>query len=76
METMFIIHRPGMVPQVGYPTGDTAASLREWQASNPDAAIYVIEAADVPPPGTAAVQTASEYLAMDDVMNDVTPNVI
>ena len=74
MQTMFIIHEPGKVPRVGYPIGDEATSLREWQKHNPGAAIYVLQAQDLPPPGTSAAQTAEEFLAMDDAMNDLTPN--
>lgn len=49
--------------------------MRKWQADNPGAAIYVLQAQDLPPIGTAYVQTADEFLAMDDALNDLTPNV-
>lgn len=74
MQTMFIIHHAGKVPRIGRPIGDEATSLRKWQADNPGAAIYVLQAQDLPPIGTAYVQTADEFLAMDDALNDLTPN--
>lgn len=71
METMFIIHEPGKVPRVGYPTGDEAASLREWQKHHEGAAIYVLQAAEVPPPGTVAVQSAEEFLMIDELVKEI-----
>lgn len=71
MQTMFIIHEQGKVPRVGYPTGDEAASLREWQKHHKGASIYVLQAAEVPPPGTAAVQSAEEFLMIDDILKEI-----
>lgn len=68
MKTMFIIHQPGR-DRVGYPLGDEAENLRDWKKHHPDAAIYVLQAPDVPPPGTAVVLTAEECLAIDDAMS-------
>lgn len=73
MKTLFIIHQPGKAPRVGYPLGDEATSLRKWQESHPGAAIYVLQAPDVPPPGTAVVLTAEECLAIDDAMSTASP---
>jgi len=69
MKTMFIIHQAGKAPRVGYPLGDEAENLRDWKKHHPDAAIYVLQAPDVPPPGTAVVVTAEEFLAIDDAMS-------
>jgi hypothetical protein len=68
MTTLFIIHQQGQAPRVGYPIGDKAASLRKWKESHPGSAIYVLQAHDVPAPGTAVVVTAEEFLAIDDAM--------
>lgn len=73
MKTLFIIHQPGKAPRVGYQLGDEATSLRKWQESHPGAAIYVLQAPDVPPPGTAVVLTAEECLAIDDAMSTASP---
>jgi hypothetical protein len=61
---LLIVHKPGHAPRVGHTIGDEAASVAEWQKANPDAAIYVLDAATLPTPGTAWVSTADEYLAM------------
>lgn len=73
MKTLFIIHPPGKAPRVGYPIGDVGYSLREWRRCFPDAAIYVIQAADLPAPGSAVVVTAEECLAIDDAMSAASP---
>ena len=73
MKTMFIIHQPGKAPRVGYPLGDEATSLRKWKESHPGAAIYVLQAPEVPPPGTAVTLTAEECLAIDDAMSAASP---
>jgi len=73
MKTMFIIHQPGNAPRVGYQLGDEATSLRKWQESYPGAAIYVLQAPDVPPPGTAVVVTADEFLAIGDAKIALSP---
>ena len=66
MQTMFIVHTPGWSPRIGYPTGDPVTSLREWQERNPGAAIYVVQAQDLPAPGTASVDTAASFIAMEE----------
>lgn len=65
---MFIVHHPGMIPRIGHPIGDVATSLREWKEHNPGAAIYVLQAYVLPSPGTASVQTADEYLWMEEAL--------
>lgn len=74
MHMMFIIHQPGMAPRIGYPLGDEATSLRDWQKHHSGAAIYVLQAQDLPSVGTATVQTAEEFLAMDDAMKETLPD--
>lgn len=65
MRTFFIVHEPGMSPRVGFPLGDETASLKEWQAHNKGAAIYVVDALDGGiRPGSINVETADGYLAM------------
>lgn len=62
--SLLIVHKPGHALRVGYTVGNEAASIAEWRKANPDAAIYVLDAPTLPPPGTAVVSTAEEYLAM------------
>lgn len=72
MTAMLIVHKPGQCPRIGYTIGDEAESLRKWQQANPGAAIYVIQSSvDLPPPGTAWVQSSEEFLQMDDALNDL-----
>lgn len=68
MTAMLIVHPPGKAPRVGYPIGDLADNLRELKKHYPGAAIYVLQAPDVPPPGTAVALTAEEVLAIDSAM--------
>ncbi len=67
MKTMFIIHEPGMAPRIGYPTGDEATSLRDWQKHHQGAEIYVLQAPELPVPGTACCMTAQEFLMIDEL---------
>lgn len=66
MNTLFIVHRPGKCPRVGYPVGDVTESLKQWVASNPDAEIIVLECSHdgFPTPGTGWVTSATEFLAI------------
>jgi hypothetical protein len=60
---MLIVHKPGEIPRIGYlNTADELASMREWQASNPGASIYVVQAQELPSPGTAWVDTIEQAI--------------
>lgn len=61
---MLIVHVPGMCPRIGYLNpADELASMREWQAANPGASIYVVRASiDLPSPGTAWVDTIEQAI--------------
>lgn len=63
MQSMLIVHVPGMTPRIGYlRPGDGLASMREWREANPGANIYVVQAQDLPEPGTACVATLEEAI--------------
>lgn len=73
-EAMLIVHQPGKALRVGYTIGNVANNLREWKKHCPNAAIYVIQAANLPAPGSAVVVTAEEYLSIDDAKQELTSN--
>lgn len=64
MATMLIVHKPPNCPRIGYLNpADELASMREWQAANPGASIYVVQASiDLPSPGTAWVDTIEQAI--------------
>lgn len=63
MKSMLIVHEPGKIPRIGYLNpADELASMREWQAANKGAAIYVVQAAELPSPGTGWVSTIEQAI--------------
>jgi hypothetical protein len=67
---LVIVHEPGITLRIGHTIGDEVESVREWRKSNPSAAVYVIQSSvDLPPPGTAWVQTADEMIAISDLLD-------
>jgi hypothetical protein len=63
MQTMLIVHKPGECPRIGYLNpANELASMREWQADNAGAAIYVVQAQELPTPGTGSVYTIEQAI--------------
>jgi hypothetical protein len=71
-DTLFIVCTPGLFPRIGYPVGELETSLKQWRAGHPSAAIYVLRAGSVPPPGTASIDTAENVLAECEAWRNAT----
>jgi hypothetical protein len=69
MSTMLIVHKPGEMPRIGYPNpAKLLESLREWKTKNPGATIYVIQAQDLPTPGTVWVETIENAILIEELV--------
>jgi len=60
-QTMFIVRKPGLVPRLGHPLGDLAASLREWYEGNPGAEIDLLRVWGTSV-GTASIEDGREWI--------------
>jgi hypothetical protein len=64
-QTIFIVRKPGLVPRLGRPLGDLAASLREWYEGNPGAEIDLLRVWGTSV-STASIEDGREWQSIFD----------